>query len=220
MKRTIVIGDLHGCRDPFLRLLAKIDPVPGRDKIIFLGDYVNRGPHSKELLTELILLKKKMPHTTFLKGNHEFMLLDYLQGRRKDLFFSAGGATTIRSYDADITDHTSLKAALPPTHRRFLENLLPYWQDENFIYVHAGLEPGRHLSQQRQEWLYWADREKFINTTFNLSKRIIFGHFAQKKPLIMADKIGIDGGAVYGGFLTCLILPDLQFLQVTSPQYW
>ena len=220
MKRTFVIGDIHGCHAPFLRLLEKMQPNPEQDRLVFLGDYVNRGPNSKELITELILLQRKMPHSVFLRGNHEVMLADYLKGRGKDLFFSAGGKTTISSYGADINDHTSLGVTLPKSHRHFLKNLLPYWQDENYIYVHAGLEPGRHLSQQRPEWLYWADREKFINTYFNLSKRIIFGHFSQKKPLIMSDKIGIDCGAVYGGFLTCLILPDLKFIKVTSPQYW
>lgn len=222
MNRTFVISDIHGCHSPLLCLLDKMQHHAERDRLVFLGDYVNRGPNSKEVITELIRLQKKMPQTIFLKGNHEVMLLDYLNGKGKDLFFSAGGKTTIRSYGADMSDHTSLEETFPQSHRHFLENLLPYWQDENYLYVHAGLEPGRHLSQQRQEWLYWADREKFINTAFNdtLAKRIIFGHFSQERPMIMADKIGIDCGAVYGGFLTCLILPDLHFLQVTSPRYW
>lgn len=220
MEQTFVIADIHGCHIPFLHLLEKMDLHPDCDRLVFLGDYVNRGPHSKELLSELIDLKRKMPHTIFLKGNHEVMLLDYLKGQNKELFLSAGGQETIKSYDADIADHTSLAASLPESHHHFLKNLLPYWEDDDFIYVHAGLEPGRHMSQQRPQWLYWADREKFIHTTYSLSKRIIFGHFDQQEPLIMSDKIGIDCGAVYGRYLTCLILPDLQFLKVTSPRYW
>lgn len=219
MKRTCVVGDIHGCLEPFLQLMDMMDLHPEDDRLVFLGDYVNRGPESKEVISELILLKKKIPHSIFLKGNHEVMLLDYINGRGEELFLAVGGLATIKSYGAKVNDYSSLDAILPPSHRHFLKNLLPYWQDENYIYVHAGLEPGIHLSQQRQEWLYWADGEKFINSNCNLSKRIIFGHFSQKKPLIMADKIGIDCGAVYGGNLTCLSLPDLHFLQVTSPKY-
>ncbi|MEN8258468.1 MAG: metallophosphoesterase family protein [Thermodesulfobacteriota bacterium] len=220
MQRTLVIGDLHGCHKPFVRLLNKIKANPEQDEFVFLGDYVNRGPHSKELIEELLCLKEKKFRTIFLKGNHEVMLLNYLRGRGKELFLRSGGQQTISSYGADLDDHRSLVKALPKNHRQFLDQLLPYWEDENFIYVHAGLEPGIHLSQQSQQWLYWADKQTFLSSTFQLPKRIIFGHFAQEKPLFMIDKIGIDCGAVYGGMLTCLVLPEMRLLQVTSPTYW
>ncbi len=219
MKRTFVIGDIHGCHAPLHRLLDRIMPVRGKDRLVFLGDYVNRGPDSKQVIEELIEVKSSFPDTIFLKGNHEVMLLDYLAGREQELFCSVGGLATLESYGVGVGD-SQQRPWFPEDHRRFLAGLLPCWSDEDFIFVHAGLEPGTHLSQQNPRWLFWAEREKFINTRFNLGKRIVFGHFAHREPLIMPDKIGIDCGAVYGGNLTCLVLPELRFIQEASRQHW
>ncbi|MGV1098195.1 metallophosphoesterase family protein [Thiovibrio sp. JS02] len=220
MKKTFVIGDIHGCHSPLRRLLARTEAVPARDRFIFLGDYVNRGPNSKEVIDELIQLQGNFPDTIFLKGNHEVMLLDYLNGRGHDLFLSVGGLATLKSYGAGGEGPPFHSFHFPESHRLFLENLLPYWAEDDFIFVHAGLQPGVHLSQQDPHWLFWAERERFINTNFPPPERIVFAHFANRSPLIMQDKIGIDCGAVYGGQLTCLILPDMEFISEDSPRFW
>jgi serine/threonine protein phosphatase 1 len=102
---------------------------------------------------------------------------------------------------------------IPDAHVQFLKSLLPCWEDESNIYVHAGLQPGVKLSRQQPDWLYWS-RENFINEQFNYGKKVIFGHTPFKEPFIQKNKVGIDTGAVYGGKLTCLILPEYTFISV------
>jgi serine/threonine protein phosphatase 1 len=216
MTKTFVVGDIHGCHNELRRLLLKVSPHPQRDTFIFLGDYIDRGPNSKEVLDTLIELKKNHNRLITLKGNHEEAFLDFISGKNKDFFLRIGGVQTLRSYGiSELADPYSIKN-IPAEHIHFLSNLLPFWENEEYIFVHAGLEPGVHLSQQKAEWLYWADKESFINTDYDFGKRVIFGHSASTEPIIRPNKIGIDCGAVYGGKLTCLVLPDLEFISVDA----
>jgi serine/threonine protein phosphatase 1 len=88
-----------------------------------------------------------------------------------------------------------------------------HWEDQHAIYVHAGLQPGCHLSQQTAQWCLWA-REQFIHTTYDFGKPVVFGHTAFNEPLLALNRIGIDTGAVYGGQLTALLLPEREFISV------
>lgn len=213
MNRLYAIGDIHGCYGALYALLEKIKPDPKQDRVIFLGDYINRGNNSKKVIDRLIEFKQLYPRSIFLKGNHEVMFLNYLNGSRETLFLQSGGLETLDSYGIIPPNTEAARRKVPSSHKLFLLDLLPYWEERDYIFVHAGMEKGRHPSMQKQDWLYWADKEKFIQQSFPKNhKKIIFGHFAQKAPLIMADKIGIDSGAAYGGKLTCLILPDMIFV--------
>lgn len=218
MKKTFVVGDIHGCHASFLALLDKINPDPRRDRLILLGDYVDRGPDSKKVLTEIIKLRSRFSHIITLMGNHERMFLDFLAGRGQDFFLHFGGRETLMSYDLKPPFPADTSKHIPADHITFLNELLLYWEDENYIYVHAGLQPGIHLSQQSSEWLLWA-REKFIPSEYDFGKPVIFGHTDLKEPLIEKNKIGIDTGAVYGGRLSCLILPDMEFISVDGYNY-
>jgi len=220
MKKIHVIGDIHGCLDPLKRLLAKINPDPIQDRVIFLGDYVNRGPQSKQVISELIEFKKGFPRTIFLKGNHEEMFLQYLHGQEDTLFLQVGGLATLQSYGVILPDVEQALRAVPESHRQFLMSLLPCWEEDQYVFVHAGLEQGRHLALQSPEWLYWADRHRFLRQEFSGLKGVVFGHFVQEQPLILDNKVGIDCGAVYGGQLVCLILPEMEFVKVESSAYW
>lgn len=213
MKKTYVIGDIHGCYSALERLLDKIAPIPGKDTIVILGDMVNRGPDSSKILDTLIALRQKNYHVITIKGNHEFMFLDYLSGKNQNFFLINGGEITLKNY---YITNPFLKKSLdkiPGSHIQFLHNLLPYWEDDTHIYVHAGLKPGVKLIKQSTDWLYWA-RYNFIDTQYDFGKKVIFAHTPFKKPLIQENKVGIDTGAVYGGKLTCLILPDFEFVSV------
>ena len=213
--KIYAIGDIHGCLDPLNRLLEKIGPDPERDRLVFLGDYINRGPDSRGVIERLIAVKKKHPRTVFLKGNHEIMFLDYLEGTPRELFLHAGGLETLDSYNISRFDGAAGNSMIPAEHIRFLHDLLPYWESEDYIFVHAGFEKGRHPTTQRSEWLFWADKRRFLKQRFPGGKKIvIFGHFAEDEPIVMEDKVGIDSGAVYGGKLTGLVLPDMRFLKV------
>ena len=213
MRKTYVIGDVHGCYQTLKALLDKISPDPQTDVVVFLGDYVNRGPDSKKVISELLRLQRQFRHFMALMGNHEFMLLNYLAGRDQEFFLMMGGRQTLESYGIDDSSRSSLLSRLSQDHLRFLNDLPAYWEDEDYIYVHGGLQPGVHLTQQTTEWLLWA-REKFIKSDYDFGKRIVFGHTPFNTPRIEPNKIGIDTGAVYGGRLTCLVLPNLEFVSV------
>lgn len=221
MNKIFVIGDIHGCYEAFVELLNKIHPAPQSDTLIFLGDYVDRGPNSKDVIAKLVQLQKKFPKMIALKGNHEVVFLNYLSGNDIEFYLAIGGTQTLASYGiADPFDEESRKRMIPPEHLNFLHTLLPYWEDDEYIYVHAGLKPGTHLSQQPPDWLYWANGGRFANQAYDFGKRVIFGHTAGDSLIITPEKIGIDTGAVYGGRLTCLILPDMEVVSVKSPKYW
>lgn len=213
MDRIFAIGDIHGCHHTLEELLARIQPRAGRDRIVFLGDYINRGPSSKKVVDRIISIKKSFPGTITLMGNHEQILLSSLAGGKMDFFLKMGGEQTLASYSLAIHESDKILSKLPPDHLDFFQNLVLLWNTDKYTFVHAGLEPGVHLSQQTAPWCCWARRE-FINSDFDFGKKIVFGHTPFSKPLTAHDKIGIDTGAVYGGHLTCLVLPDQEFITV------
>ena len=220
MQRTFVIGDIHGCSESLAGLLAKLDPDPGRDSLIFLGDYIDRGPDSKGVIDLILSLPGQFRQIITLKGNHEDVLLNFMSGRDREFFLAIGGRQALQSYGCTEPFDYPCILNIPESHQQFFYNLLPYWEDEQYIYVHAGLRPGVHITQQTPEWLYWAAGERFVSQHYEFGKRIIFGHSVFTDPLIEPEKVGIDTGAVFGGKLTCLVLPDMKFVQVACQKYW
>jgi len=220
MNRTLVIGDIHGCRQELLALLERVNAEPLHDRLIFLGDYVDRGPDSRGVIEEVLALRRQFSKVVTLKGNHEEVLLSYLAGRDRDFYLSIGGRETLLSYGCVEPFAPDCALNIPESHQSFLYSLLPYWEDEEYIYVHAGLRPGVHLSQQGPEWLYWAAGRRFESQRYDFGKTVVFGHSFVSTPLIENGKVGIDTGAVYGGSLTCLVLPGMKFVQVPGRRYW
>ena len=213
MNRTFVIGDIHGCSDALSRLLAEINPLKKDDTIIFMGDYIDRGPDSRGVIDIVLQFRKLHNRVITLMGNHEFMLLGVLKGHGQNEFLSMGGDATLKSYGISPESINDLAAMIPRNHLAFLQDLMPYWEDENYIYVHAGLQPGVHLTQQSPDWLFWA-RDEFIDSSYNYGKKVIYGHTPFDRPKIDNNKIGIDTGAVYGNSLTCLILPEEKVITI------
>jgi len=211
MKKTYVFGDIHGCAEAFRKLLSRLSPDPEAATLVFLGDYIDRGPSSKEVVAEVLRLRERFRVIT-LMGNHEAMLLDFLAGRISEIYLKMGGSQTLASYG--ITDPLAkdLSAHFPAEHLRFFSGLLPYWEDDEYIYAHAGLKPGVPLHEQTLRFLLWI-RDEFVYSNHDFGKRVIFGHTPALEPRIEPNKIGIDTGAVYGGELTCLILPDYTLAQ-------
>lgn len=218
--RTLVFGDIHGCREALVQLLDQVHPDPARDTLVFLGDYVDRGPDARGVINELMALRQEFPRMFTLKGNHEAAFLEYLSGREKDFFLSIGGKQTLESYGMPSPFRDKPLRYVPEEHLYFLHELLPYWEDKEFIFVHAGLQPGVHLTRQSADWLYWGAGKSFMTVSHDFGKRVVFGHNVVRTPFSDHDKIGIDTGAVYGGSLTCLILPDLEFVSVPCPRFW
>ena len=208
MGKIFAVGDIHGSFDQLQELMAKIPIDFARDTLVFIGDYIDRGPASVEVVDYLIDLKRRIPEIIFLKGNHEDMLEKYLDGTDRFTYLLNGGQNTLDSYLS--RDLQSELYPIPPDHMAFFKSLRLYYETEAYIFVHAGLRPKVPLASQETEDLLWI-RDKFIYSKYNFGKTVVFGHTPLEKPLVESNKIGIDTGAVYGNALTCVQLPELDF---------
>ena len=212
-EKTFVVGDIHGCLDMLNRLLDEIPWRPGRDGLVFVGDCIDRGPRSKDVVDRILGLMHMDPQVTCLLGNHEAMLLDYLRGVDQDLYLANRGMTTLRNYLADKPAGEG--PLVPPDHMAFYHSLRPLMELEAYYVVHAGFRPGIEIACQSVEDMIWI-REPFISSDYDFGKKVIFGHTPLPQPLIMENKIGIDTGAVYGNRLTCIELPEERFYSVSA----
>jgi serine/threonine protein phosphatase 1 len=220
------IGDIHGCLDKLEALLDRLPLEPG-DRLVFLGDYVDRGPDAKGVVERLVGLAGEWP-CTFLMGNHESMFLHFLGWRGpayfgSDVFVANGGAETLLSYEYfECESPRQVHFRFPPTHEAFFRSLQLHHIDGDYLFVHAGL--GRALV--RGEDLTWALRrarpEELLwdRSTMDLPHRlgitVVYGHTPRSDFGVRWNapySIGIDTGAVYGGPLTALRLPDEKVFQ-------
>jgi serine/threonine protein phosphatase 1 len=211
MSDIYAIGDIHGCLGPLKKLLEAVNPDLNRHKLVFIGDYIDRGPSSMGVVDYVIRLKKQYPAENIicLKGNHEAMFLDFLNGIERQLFLFNGGQSTLRDYWGEHWDSLA-DLRLPPEHEEFYLSLKNYYETRDYIFVHGGLKPGVPLDAQEEEDLFWI-RGEFITSFEDFGHKVVFGHTPMKYPLVMPNKIGIDTGCVYGNFLTCIRLPGEEF---------
>ncbi|MBN1932783.1 MAG: serine/threonine protein phosphatase [Desulfobacterales bacterium] len=208
MGKIFAIGDIHGCFDKLQILMDKIDVDFDTDTLVFLGDYIDRGPNSSEVVEYLIDLKKRFSKIIFLKGNHEEMLEDFLAGIDRLKYLTNGGQQTLDSY---LKKSRKFEASpIPQEHLDFFKRLRLYYETDQYIFVHAGLRENIPLESQDVLDILWI-RGRFIDSDYDFGKRVIFGHTVFPEPLVQPNKIGIDTGAVYGNKLTCLELPRLIF---------
>lgn len=214
MNKIFAIGDIHGCLEKLQELLAEIDIDRDHDSLVFIGDYIDRGAHSRDVIDYLIRLPGDYKHVYFLQGNHEQMFLNYLDGVNEGLYLGNGGRATLDAYGMLNTDDPhARKAKLPPEHLAFFQSLLPYYETDQYVFVHAGLRPEVPLAQQAIDDLLWI-RYEFIHNESDFGKTVIFGHTPMRDLMMTENKIGIDTGAVYGGKLTCVELPAMKIYQV------
>lgn len=214
--RLYVVGDLHGCPDELDALLRTLS-LDARDTIVFIGDYVDRGPAPRDVVERLIALQAEAARTVFLKGNHEDMFLGFLRQPElyRDVFLLNGGGTTLDGYGLrPHGDATEASAPLPEAHRRFFDGICLSHQEGRFLFVHAGVDPSRRWEEQRPEDLLWI-REEFFENPHPLPLTIVFGHTPFREVLVdLPYKIGLDTGLVYGNKLSCLELSERRLLQV------
>ncbi len=232
--RIYAIGDVHGCLDELETILQKIHddcdssglastvfeekknstgtPIP---RLIFLGDYVDRGPDTKGVLDRLIKLQHTAPDTIFLKGNHEALMLEFLAApHATERWLEWGGDETLQSYgvnpilgrrNEDLA--SDLKERMPAEHLSFLKNLSLTHQEGDFLFVHAGLRPGVTLDEQKEEDLLWI-RKKFhkMSASERPNQVVVHGHQPVEKPLDAGWRIDVDTGACWSGRLTAVAL--------------
>jgi Calcineurin-like phosphoesterase len=207
-QKTFIIGDVHGCLGMLLKLMDKIEWRAETDRLIFLGDYIDRGNDSRGVIDFILSVSERSPRVECLMGNHETILLDFLSGKDLTTFFLNGGRATLNSYR--ISSQHLGDSLIPKEHVDFLKSLRTWIELDDYYVVHAGLKPGVPIAKQSLEDLLWI-RESFIFSDYNFGKKVIFGHTPFSQPVTMPNKIGLDTGAVYGNKLTCLELPAHRF---------
>ena len=214
-----VIGDIHGCVDELRRLVDGLPLVNG-DVVVFLGDYIDRGPDSRGVVSYLLSLQRNHEEVKFefLKGNHEDMLLSYLgvAGQHGDMFLMNGGKATLASYALEpghLTPRHAL-SVIPSSHMEFFGQLRSYLLLDSFLCVHAGINPQKTLNEQSEDEFFWI-RDAFIYRPHALPYTVIFGHTPQAAVFYdLPYKVGLDTGLVYGNLLTCLELDEKVLFQI------
>ncbi len=213
----IAIGDIHGCLGTLNVLLERLAPTED-DHLIFIGDYIDRGPDSKGVIDRLLDLRKTR-RCTFLRGNHEAFMLAYLKTRDFELWGINGGVATLRSY-ADEDQNVRI----PEEHIAFIQETKLYYNDPAFFFVHAGIKPDLTISENldlcnEDVFLWERDHLDAFDHELVWEKPVVCGHTPRPEPLNRPRLIDIDTGCVYHshphmGHLTAVRLPEREFVIV------
>ena len=223
--RLYCIGDIHGRNDLLQKIHEKIEKdvagFSGRVVIVYVGDFIDRGMFSREVIE--ILEGNPFPDfdCIYLRGNHEQTLLDFLQEASVGSFWlSYGGQATLVSYGVAVSKiltrreefveiQKSLRDKIPQSHLDFFSKTRLSYMVGSYFFVHAGINPKYSLARQQPEDLMWI-RDEFVSSSKNREKIIVHGHTVTEEPELLPNRIGIDTGAYASGRLTCLILQGKQ----------
>lgn len=221
------IGDIHGCYALMRELLAELardqaeQPHEDRPMLVFLGDYVDRGPQSAKVLEALVWLQRRPDlEVRLLKGNHEQALLGFLDApERAGPWLEFGGAETLASYGVApprpddpaaemIRVRDELTDRMPAAHLRLLEGLELIVEAGDYAFVHAGVRPGASLARQEEADLLWI-RKGFLDTAQPFERMIVHGHtWIDAQPQMLPNRIGLDTGAYATGVLSAMRLTE------------
>ena len=220
--RIYAVGDIHGRLDLLNQLLARIgDDMSSRPAIrpvsIFLGDYIDRGPSSRETIDRLIE-HGETNESVFLKGNHEEIAINCLRDRGLfERWMRLGGLETLMSYGiaprASFDDkqivrlQAAFHEALPQSHFRFFRDLQTSFACGDYFFAHAGVKPDIPLSRQKDSDLLWI-RQEFLSSRDDFGKIIIHGHTPTRDIEVGPNRVNIDTGAFASGRLTCLVIDE------------
>lgn len=225
--RVYAVGDVHGelrlldvLLDRIAADIASAAPSGMRPLAVFLGDYVDRGHDSRGTLERLSSRPLGGVECRFLAGNHEQTMLDFLaKPETSGEWLRFGGAETLASYGIRVSAgggpahfrvlRDRLAERLPDSHLRFLRALEPSVVVGDYLFVHAGIRPGRPLARQKTDDLLWI-REPFLSSTRRHDKIVVHGHTVVEQPQMLPNRIGIDTGAYATGVLTALVLQDAR----------
>jgi serine/threonine protein phosphatase 1 len=218
--RIYAVGDLHGCADLLSAMLRRIDEDlrarPTAKSIhVFLGDYIDRGPKSREVI-DLLIARRRNHDMRFLAGNHEACASRFLDDPTVlSEWRHLGGINTLVSYGVTPTKHDdpqsqhqvahAFRQALPDSHHDFMQGLALSFTCGDFFFAHAGVRPGIPLDKQRQQDLLWI-RDDFLLHEEDFGKIVVHGHTPTAEPVVRSNRINIDTGAYATGRLTCLVL--------------
>ncbi|SON57999.1 Serine/threonine-protein phosphatase 2 [Hartmannibacter diazotrophicus] len=219
------VGDIHGCLGELKALeeiiaadaAASVGPVI----VVYLGDYVDRGPDSAGVIEYLLSPPREGLSRFFLQGNHEVMMLNYLSDPASGQgWLNSGGADTLLSYDIDLEELEAsnrpqriLNKMVPESHRQFISAGALTLQVNRCFFVHAGLRPGVPLAEQEEADMLWM-RPPDVDELTDRSHVVIHGHTIVPEPVLIGNRIAIDTGAYKTGRLTALklSLKEVRFL--------
>jgi serine/threonine protein phosphatase 1 len=216
--RVYAIGDIHGRADLLDRLHDQIEAdlatAPEKTAIVYLGDYVDRGADSHGVIERLTRPRFPNVETVALLGNHEDMLLQFMDAPYgASLWLSNGGDATLASYkvkvpasfDDFLLTQRALLGAMPRHHKQFLAALPEQVQYGDYLFVHAGIKPGLPLDRQSREHMIWI-RDSFLNSGIDHGLIVVHGHTIVHDVEWLPNRIGVDTGAYTTGRLTALVL--------------
>lgn len=217
--RIYAIGDIHGRLDLLHKLIQAIhkDSQAAPYQLVFLGDYIDRGPDSSQVVQYLLNLQQKMPNCIFLKGNHEEALQDFIADpEHADQWIDWGGAEAMESYGVlnpchrdPIILRDELLTKMPEAHFHFFQNLPSIWRNGDYVFVHAGLHPDWSLEEQQDSAMLWI-RDKFFREGVNKwpDLCIVHGHTPVDKGEDHGWRVNVDTGGVWSGKMAACVIPS------------
>lgn len=233
MTKIYAMGDIHGHLDQLDRALGLIETDGGRDApVVFLGDYVDRGPDCAGVIQRLVDGVAAGRDWTCLRGNHDRLFQMFMEtGALRDGVLKperhwfdekSGGRATMESYGIDVDQddlHSQALRAVPQSHQEFLANLLDWHQVDDLIFVHAGIRPGVAMEDQVQDDLVWI-RDEFLNDPRDHGALIVHGHTMQGRPVHCGNRVNLDGGAGAGRPLIPVVFEGRDCHLLTENGRW
>lgn len=205
--RRFVIGDIHGCDKALRTLIECIAPEPD-DELVFLGDYVDRGPDSRGVIDQIIELQSRC-RVVALRGNHEIMLCSVaFGGLDAEMWMASGGNATITSYGGSLEK-------IPAAHKKFLLSLRPHYETQESIFVHACYDARTPMDQQPEELRYWTHLSTAPGPHFS-GKKVYVGHTPQPSGIVLdlGYLVCVDTYCFGSGFLTGMNVETNEIIQV------
>jgi serine/threonine protein phosphatase 1 len=224
------IGDIHGCLNELTSLHKKIltnDKFNVKeDLLIYLGDYIDRGLKSKEVIDQIIKLKNSKIKTIHLMGNHDEFMVDFLFNKNNNIknWLNCGADQTFKSYGIEIVEfikdgfedrvidslRDTLLEKMSKEHINFFNNLETIFSTKKYLFVHAGIDPVKNLAEQTKKDYLWSRSSDFFHKDFNAEKIIVHGHTPEKDIIDLPGRINVDTGCYFSGKLSCVCLSDLN----------
>ena len=222
------IGDIHGCLNQLVSLQDKIFNYPQYNKeedlLLYLGDYIDRGPSSKDVINHILQLQTEGIKSIFLMGNHEQFMIDFLFNKINNLsnWLMNGADQTFKSYDIEVAEFIKdgfeddkidklrniFLSKLTKEHIYFFNNFKLTYIMGDYLFVHAGINPEKSLSEQSEIDFLWSRSDQFFDKNFKFEKIIVHGHTPESDIINFPYRISVDTGCFFSGKLSCVCLND------------